>query len=43
MASPEVLDLREAEGFELSLCLTLTMTRSANFGVLRSYRDLVGG
>jgi hypothetical protein len=26
----EVLDLPEAEGFELSLCLTLTMTRRAN-------------
>ena len=30
MASLEVLDLPEAEGFELSLCLTLTMTRRVN-------------
>ena len=30
MGSPEVLDLPEAEGFELSLCLTLTMTRRGN-------------
>lgn len=36
MASAEVLDLLEAEGFELSLCSTLTMTRRANFGALRS-------
>ena len=43
MASPEVLDLLEAEGFELSLCLTLTMTRRATSGALRFSRDLVGG
>jgi hypothetical protein len=35
MAVLEVLDLFEAQGFELSLCLTLTMTRRANTGGLR--------
>jgi len=35
MASPEVLDLAEAEGFELSLCLTLAMTRRVDSGELR--------
>ena len=35
MAALEVLDLPEAEGFELSLCLTLTMTRRVNSGGLR--------
>jgi hypothetical protein len=35
MTALEVLDLLEAEGFELSLCLTLTMTRRVNTGELR--------
>ena len=35
MTVVEVLDLLEAEGFELSLCLTLTMTRRVNTGELR--------
>ena len=34
MAVLEVLDLLEARGFELSLCLTLAMTRRVNFGGL---------
>jgi hypothetical protein len=34
-ASPGVVDLAEAEGFELSLCLTLAMTRRADSGELR--------
>jgi hypothetical protein len=34
MAVLEVLDLLEARGFELSLCLTLVMTRRVNFGGL---------
>jgi hypothetical protein len=36
MTSRAVLDLAEAEGFELSLCLTLAMTRRADIGGLRS-------
>jgi hypothetical protein len=36
MVSPEVVELPEAEGFELSLCLTLTMTRRACSGALSS-------
>ena len=32
----EMLDLPEARGFELSLCLTLTMTRRVDSGGLRS-------
>jgi hypothetical protein len=32
MTLPELLDLLEAEGIELSLCLTLTMTRRVNTG-----------
>ena len=43
MTLPEMLDLLEAEGFELSLCLTLTMTRTANTDALRFSRDLAGG
>jgi hypothetical protein len=35
MAILKVLDLLEAQSFELSLCLTLTMTRRANTGGLR--------
>jgi hypothetical protein len=35
MATLEVFDLLEAEGFELSLCLTLTMTRRVHSGGLR--------
>jgi hypothetical protein len=35
MTALELLDLPEAEGFELSLCLTLAMTRRVNTGVLR--------
>ena len=35
VAWPDVLDLLEAEGFELSLCLTLTMTRRVASDALR--------
>ena len=35
MAIADVLGLLEAEGFELSLCSTLTMTRRASSGALR--------
>ena len=35
MTVVEVLDLLEAEGFELSLCLTLTMTRRVNTDALK--------
>jgi hypothetical protein len=35
MAFPAVLDWLEAKGFELSLCLTLAMTRRVNSAALR--------
>jgi hypothetical protein len=35
-AAPEVVGSPEATGFELSLCLTLRMTRRAGFGGSRS-------
>jgi len=35
MTALEVLDLLGAQGFELSLCLTLAMTRRVSTGVLR--------
>jgi hypothetical protein len=43
MGSAEVLDMPEAEVFELSLCLTLTMTRRANIGALRFSPGRAGG
>src|ERR1700759_1416115 len=43
MTLPELLDLLEAEGIELSLCLTLTMTRRVNTDALRFSRGLAAG
>src|ERR1700749_244040 len=43
MTLPELLDLLESEGIELSLCLTLTMTRRENTDALMFSRGVAAG